>query len=125
MFIQVIIFIIFAIIAYIIIKKYFRKIYISTDVIKYKMNDSDKDLWTKYSNLTKINKIPSQVLFYTNSKWNSRNNNYILSNNRYYIIEPGYYYYLSGEYTITSNDIDIFSFNFEKWNNKIEIKNTK
>ena len=121
MFKQVILFIIFIIITYLLAKKYFHKIYLASEIIKYKMTDKDKELLTKCSNIVKLNDISGRVLFYTNSKWTARNNSYVLVKDRYYIIEPGYYYYLEDNYTIHSIGIDIFSFDFEKWNNKIKI----
>ena len=113
MFIFIII-IVLILIAYFLIKRYLRKIYITEGVIKYKLLESDKSLFDKTSS-----KTPSK-LFYTTTRWSALNNNYLHNtiDNRYYIIEPGYYYYITDGIKITSKEIDIYNFNYH---NKISV----
>ena len=60
-------------------------------------------MYSTNSNL-KLNNLEIN-LFYTNTKWSIKNNNYIFFNERYYIIEPGYYYYLNKQnYKLTINN---------------------
>ena len=84
----------------------FHKIYLSDEIIKYSMSDQDKKFLNMYSTNSnlKLNNLEIN-LFYTNTKWSIKNNNYIFFNERYYIIEPGYYYYLNKQnYKLTINN---------------------
>lgn len=70
------------------------------DRIKYILNDKFIDLIKR--NGKEMDNIPEEYgVFYTLTKWNSNNNNYLLYNDKYYIIEPGYYY-------VTKKDVKFF-----------------
>jgi hypothetical protein len=117
MFKQLLLIIIIFILSYSIIKYilfvYFHKIYLSKNIIKYPINDSDKKFLNLYSNDTILENLNKDNinLFYTDSYWSMRNNNYILNikTNRYYIIDSGYYYYLPNmdNYKIIINNKDL------------------
>jgi hypothetical protein len=120
LFISIVIIIIIITISYILIKRYFlHSLQLHSNVIKYLMEPLDKYFLDKYSTRQKLTgSFSGRLLFYTNDRWSSRNNNYLIKSDRYYIIEPGYYYYLTDDYKITG-EIDIYAFDFGKWNNKI------
>ena len=88
----------------------FHKIYVFPETIKYATSHSDKRYLDRYSTKGKLSELSPGNLFFTEKKWSTKNNNYILFKERYYIIEPGYYYYLHGDLTI-NNDNDIFILN--------------
>ena len=70
------------------------------DRIKYIISDSDINLIKQ--NGKEMNEIPEKDgIFYTSTKWSTKNNNYLLYNDKYYIIEPGYYY-------VTKKDVKFF-----------------
>lgn len=126
MFKQIFILLIITLLSYFIIKYIlitFHKIYLSDEIIKYSMSDQDKKFLNMYSinSILKLNNLTN--LFYTDTKWSLKNNNYIFFNERYYIIEPGYYYYLNKQnYKLTINNentsIKLFNNNnFKKLNN--------
>ena len=61
--------------------------------------------------------IEKNVLFYTDTPWSTKNNNYIYSikESKYYIIDKNYYYYL--------DSIDNFEINIgSSENKKVKIK---
>ena len=109
MFKQILIITIIIIISYFIFKVIFianHKLYLSKDIIKYTMSDHDKDFLKFNSSETKLIDLNSEYnIFYTETPWSTKNNNYSLFNERYYIIEPGYYYYLNKD-QITINNKD-------------------
>ena len=126
MFKQILIIVLIIIVLIIIVyytNNYLQRLYLYKDVIKYKLKTKNKYFLKKYSILQKIPIDYDKLLFYTDSKWSSKNINYILDipNNYYYMIEPGYFYYLQdrNKFEIINKEIDIYAFDFEKWNNKI------
>jgi hypothetical protein len=83
------------------------KIFVKNDIVKYPLSQTDKDYFKKYSKKGKL--FDKQVLFYTKSKWSTKNNNYILFKDNYYIIEPGYYYYINDEtQTFYNKNIQVY-----------------
>ncbi len=83
------------------------KIFLDANIVKYPLSKNDKDYFKKYSKKGKL--FDNQVLFYTKSKWSTKNNNYILFKGDYYIIEPGYYYYINEETkTFYNKNIQIY-----------------
>ena len=70
------------------------KLFTDTDIIKYPLNQYDKDYLNKYSKKMSINDVKDHY-FYTKRKWSTKNCNYILFKERYYIVEPDYYYVLN------------------------------
>jgi len=106
----------------------FYKLYLSEFIIKYPMNDSDKRFLNLYSNETSLSDLfPENFnLFYTDTTWSTKNNNYIHDtiNDKYYIIDYGYYYYLPNlkdfKITINNDKLKILLFDLK---NKIKINN--
>jgi hypothetical protein len=92
------------------------------------MNDSDKRFLKLYSNETSLTDLfPENFnLFYTETTWSTKNNNYIHDtiNDKYYIIDSGYYYYLPNlkdfKITINNDKLKILLFDLK---NKIKINN--
>ena len=107
----VFIFLILAFLTYFIIKYILilnHKFFIDPGIIKYPLNQNDKDYFKKYSKKIKI--FDKKNCFITKTKWSTKNNNYILFKNNYYIIEPGYYYILNKECELFFNK-NIFVYN--------------
>jgi hypothetical protein len=102
MFKHLLIILLIILIIYFIIKKFillFHKLILSKFIIKYDLIDSDKQFLDLYSNEFNINILESlkdRMLFYTDTTWNTKNNNYIYDkiNDKFYIIDSGYYYYI-------------------------------
>ena len=89
----------------------FKKIYIKyhklnlNGNIKFIMSETDRE----YINLNSKKVLLSDVksgIFYTTSKWTTKNNNYIHDKilDRYYIIDKNYYYQLNDNCEITINN---------------------
>ena len=103
MFIQVlqIIICLFLIIAVFLVTKfiliYKPKIFISDSKIKYILNNSDLRHLNRYGKELNDFDFKTNGVFYTKTKWSSKNNNYCKFKGRYYIIEPGYYYVVNDE----------------------------
>ena len=89
---------------------FFYKLHLSTKIVKYKMSDSDKKFMKLKSIKSELDNLdPNGInVFYTESNWSIKNNNYILFNGKYYIIEPGYYYYVKkNDLTINNKNMSI------------------
>ncbi len=74
---------------------------ITPGIIKYPLGTLDKWYLKLHSTNETINNLENQkILFYTNTRWSTKNNNYIhlIDTDKYYIIEPGYYYNLDENY---------------------------
>lgn len=108
---------------YFIIKRmliiFFHKLNLSQLIIKYPLTESDKSLLDIYS--TSFEKFKNGIVFYTDTLWSSKNNNYIFDiiNNKYFIIDKGYYYYLDNllnyKITFVGNNLKVFN-NLKKIN---------
>ena len=108
----IIVFIILAFLTYFVIKYIIisnHKIFIDPGIIKYPLNQNDKDFFKKYSKKVKLNEVKFNC-FITKTKWSTKKNNYILFKDNYYIIEPGYYYVLNKECELFFNK-NIFVYN--------------
>jgi hypothetical protein len=108
MFKQILIIILIILLSYFVVKFIFtayHRLYLSNEIVKYKMTEHDKNFLKMYSSDIKIGDIDNDFnLFFTDTSWSMKNNNYILFNNRYYIIEPGYYYYIKKDYQLFLNN---------------------
>jgi hypothetical protein len=107
------------------------KINIYRDKIKYKANYETQEIFKKYgtivdiSILQELNNI-SDYIFYYNSKWTTKNNNYIkksINEKYYYILDKDYYYYLTNIDLLTiNNNCKISILDLKKYSNKINIQ---
>ena len=110
MFKQILIILIILILVYFIIKYLLirsHKLFLDPSKVKYTLLDSDHDYLKKYSKeipIFELKSIRDPLVFYTNKKWSTKNNNYIKFKERYYIIEPGYYYYVLPETELFLNN---------------------
>lgn len=107
MFKHILITIIILLITYYIIKYILvatHTVYTDSLTIKYPLHDRDLEHFTKYSKQKDIFDYQEHDLFYTTTKWSTKNNNYLEFNKRYYIIEPGYYYYIQPGVTVFLNN---------------------
>jgi hypothetical protein len=117
MFIQSLITIILILCFYYIIKNIIistHELYTTENKIKYILHKSDKDYITKYG--IPLEYIPKSEngVFYTNTNWSSKNNNYLLYKSKYYIVEPGYYYLVNKEITYFINKVNIIFVNLKE-----------
>jgi hypothetical protein len=129
MFKQILLIIIILLLTFFIVKQvllYYYKLVISKSIIKYNLSDNIKNFFDSYSHefdisflklLSSGTGIEKNVLFYTETPWSTKNNNYIYSikESKYYIIDKNYYYYL--------DSIDNFEINIgSSENKKVKIK---
>ena len=135
MFKQILISLIILILIYFIIKKIlliFYKLIISKCIIKYHLNDTIKNFLDSYSHEFDIsfllNNSNKNIIFYTDTPWSTKNNNYIYNKkeDKYYIIDKNYYYYLDSmdnfEIIINSDlskEVKIKLFDYDKHFSKI------
>ena len=135
MFKQILVILIILILIFFIIKKIlliFYKLIISKCIIKYHLNDNIKNFLDSYShefNITFLkllnNGSEKNILFYTDTPWSTKNNNYIYNKkeDKYYIIDKNYYYYLDSmdnfEIIINGEGNKIKLYNYDKYNSKI------
>jgi hypothetical protein len=106
MFIQFLIVFILSILAIYCINKFIKHKILIDDRIKYNISDSDINLIKQ--NGKEMNEIPEKDgIFYTSTKWSTKNNNYLLYNDKYYIIEPGYYYVTKKNVKFFINNLSI------------------
>ena len=107
MFKQILIILFILIIFYFIIKNIListHKLYLDSSKIKYTLYDSDKEYLKKYSTDCLLSELEENSIFYTQTKWSTRNNNYLKFKDTFFIIEPGYYYYYLPETEIFINN---------------------
>ena len=130
MFKQILIMLLILLMIIFIIKKlrpYFYKLLLSKNIVKNVLTDTIKDFLDLHSEYFKHSELlNNNLLFYTNKKWSTKNNNYIYDkkNMKYYIIDKGYYYYLDSmdnfEIVICNGgDNKIKLYNYDKYNSKI------
>ena len=113
MFKQILLIFILIVLFYFIIKELFistHKLYISEEIVKYKMSDSDYTFLKKYSVKQSLSDVVPGSIFYTTKEWSTKNNCYLKHKDKYYIIEPGYYYYNSGITLFQENPLNVFLF---------------
>ena len=113
MFKQILLIFILIVLFYFIIKEIFistHKIFISEEIVKYKMSDSDYTFLKKYSVEQCLSDIEPESIFYTTKQWSTKNNCYLKHKDKYYIIEPGYYYYNFGVTLFQENPLNVFLF---------------
>jgi hypothetical protein len=104
MFKQILIIIIILLLTFFIVKKVlliFYKLVLTKSIIKYNLNDTIKQFLDNYSHefdisFLKLLKTEKNILFYVDTPWSTKTNNYIysLKDSKYYIIDKNYYYYL-------------------------------
>lgn len=92
----------------------YHKLYLTDDIVKYKMNTNDLNYLKLYSINSKLNETVPGDIFYTDTKWSIKNNNYFYNGDKYYIIEPGYYYRINSKLTINNPNLIIKLFNKNK-----------
>jgi hypothetical protein len=128
--------IIILVISFFIIKKvlvHFYKLIITKCIIKYNLNDTIKHFLDSYSHEFDIsfllNNSEKNIIFYTDTPWSTKNNNYIYSKkeDKYYIIDKNYYYYLDSmdnfeifiNNELRSKEVKIKLFDYNKHFSKI------
>jgi len=107
MFKQILITIVLLVLIFFIVKKlflFYYKLVLSKGIIKYTLNDTIKNFIDMYShefdisflNILSSCGLEKNILFYTDTPWSTKNNNYIysLKESKYYIIDKNHYYYL-------------------------------
>jgi hypothetical protein len=112
------------IISFFIIKRihlFVYKLILTKGVLKYNISGTIKQFLDNYSNefnISYLNLLKSEknVLFYTDTVWTTKNNNYIhsLKEDKYYIIDKGYYYYI--------DSMDNFKIFINNINTEVKIK---
>ena len=118
MFKQILIILILIILTYFIVNTIIiktHKIFIENNKIKYSLSKRDLEHLKKYSKKSNIKDIYN-IVFYTDKKWSTKNNNHVKYKDRYYIIEPGYYYYLNKECKLFFTDLSVNYYYLKKIN---------
>jgi hypothetical protein len=134
MFKQILLIVIVLFLIFFIVKKFlihYYKLILSKCIVKYNLNDTIKQFFDTYSHEFDISflkllssGIDKNILFYTDTLWSTKNNNYIysLKDSTYYIIDKNHYYYLDSmdnfQIFINSSNVKIklfdYSANFSK-----------